>query len=158
MYGKAEASRLRQEFWTALGQYMRPVPSAEGRPVSWTNYKTGLRGVYFRLHADQRRARISIELTQADPNVRTLFFEQFQALKTLLHATLNEPWTWEADATDDTDAHGLPLARIYREISGVNVFERASWPALISFFKPRLVALDAFWADAQFAFEELRQF
>ncbi len=153
MYSKAEASRLRQEFWTALGQYLRPVPSAEGLPVNWTNYKTGLKGVYFRLHADTRLARLSIELTQTDADVRALFFEQFEALKTLLHETLGETWTWEPDATD---LHGLPLARIYREISGVNVFERESWPALISFFKPRLVALDAFWTDAQFSFEELK--
>ncbi|WP_375415862.1 DUF4268 domain-containing protein [uncultured Hymenobacter sp.] len=154
MYSQAEASRLRQEFWTAFGQYMRPVPPAEGGSVNWTNYKTGLKGVFFRLHADARSARISIELTQADADVRALFFEQFEALKTLLHETLGEEWTWQADATD---AHGQPLSGIYQELRPANVFARESWPALISFFKPRLVALDAFWADAQYAFEELRQ-
>lgn len=154
MYSQAEASRLRQEFWTTFGQYMRPVPSAEGGPVNWINYKTGLKGVYFRLHADARLARISIELTQADADVRALFFEQFEALKTFFHELMGEEWLWEAEATDD---HGLPLARISRELRPANVFNRESWPALISFFKPRLVALDAFWADAQYSFEELRQ-
>lgn len=153
MYSKAEATRLRQEFWTTFGQYMRPVPGAEGLPVNWINYKTGLRGVYFRLHADARLARIAIELTQADADVRALFFEQFEALKTLLHELLGEVWTWEADTTD---AHGSPLSTIYKELSPANVFSRESWPALISFFKPRLVALDAFWTDAQYAFEELK--
>jgi hypothetical protein len=38
----------------------------------------------------------------------------------------------------------------------VNLFNRDDWPALISFFKPRLVALDEFWNGAQYAFEELR--
>lgn len=154
MYSQAEASRLRQEFWTAFGQYMRPVPAAEGGPTSWLNYKTGLKGVAFRLHADARHARIAIELTQPDADVRALFFEQFAALKNLLHETLGEEWTWEATATD---AHGAPLSCISQELRPVNLFERASWPALISFFKPRLVALDLFWADAQYAFEELRQ-
>ena len=154
MYSQAEASRLRQEFWTTFGQYMRPVPSAEGQPTNWINYKTGLKGVSFRLHADARRARIAIELTQPDPDVRALFFEQFEALKAVLHETLGETWHWEAAATDP---HGLPLSCIYQQLSPANVFARESWPALISFFKPRLVALDAFWADAQYVFEELKR-
>ena len=153
MYNQAEASRLRQEFWTTFGQYMRPVPAAEGLPTSWINYKTGVKGVYFRLHADARLARISIEFAQPDADVRALFFEQFEQLKPLLHETLGEEWTWEPAAQD---AHGPPLARICRELRPANVFSRAGWPALISFFKPRLVALDAFWADAQYAFGGLR--
>ena len=154
MYSKAEATQMRQAFWTAFGQYMAPVPSAEGLPTSWVNYKTGLKGVQFKLHADQHRARIGIELTQADAGVRELFFEQFLALKPLLHETLGETWTWEPHAVNE---HGQPLSRIYQELAPANVFDRADWPALISFFKPRLLALDEFWSGAQVAFEDLRE-
>ena len=76
-----------------------------------------------------------------------------QELRPLLHETLGETWTWEADATD---ANGLPISRIYTELAPANLFSRDSWPALISFFKPRLIALDAFWTDAQYAFEALK--
>ncbi|MFC7667142.1 hypothetical protein ACFQT0_06705 [Hymenobacter humi] len=41
-------------------------------------------------------------------------------------------------------------------LSPVNLFSRDDWPALISFFKPRIIALDAFWADAQYTFEALK--
>jgi len=153
MYSKAEATQLRQAFWTTFGQYMAPVPSAEGMPTNWINYKTGLKHVYFRMQADNRRASIGIDLTHPDAGVRELFFEQFLELKTLLHETLSEPWRWELHATD---ANGLPLSRIYTEMEPVNLFNRDDWPTLISFFKPRLVALDEFWNDAQYAFESLR--
>ncbi len=153
MYGKAGAAQLRQAFWTTFGQYMAPVLSAEGLPTNWINYKTGLKNVYFRMEADHRRARIGIELTQPDAGIRALFFEQFEELKTLLHETLGETWTWEPAATD---AHGQPLSRIYQELTPANLFSRDDWPALISFFKPRIVALDAFWSDAQYAFEALK--
>jgi len=153
MYSKAEATQLRQAFWTTFGQYMAPVPSFDGWPVSWINYKTGLKHVYFRMQADNRRASIAIELTHPDAGVRELFFEQFQELKTLLHETLGEPWRWELHATD---VNGLPLSRIYTEMQPVNLFNRDDWPTLISFFKPRLVALDEFWSGAQYAFDELR--
>jgi hypothetical protein len=153
VYSKAEAAQLRQAFWTTFGQYMAPVPSAEGGPTNWINYKTGLKHVYFRMQADNRRASIGIELTQPDAGVRELFFEQFQELKTMLHETLGEPWRWELHVTD---ANGLPLSRIYAEMQPINLFNRDDWPALISFFKPRIMALDEFWSGAQYAFEGLR--
>ena len=154
MYSKAEASQLRQVFWTTFGQYMAPVLSAEGLPINWVNYKTGFKGVAFRLHADTRYARIGIELTQPDEGVRELFFEQLQELKTLLHDAVGETWIWEPAAVNE---HGQPLSTIYRELRPVNLFNREDWPALISFFKPRLIALDEFWSGAQVAFEELRE-
>ncbi len=129
MYGKAGAAQLRQAFWTTFGQYMAPVLSAEGLPTNWINYKTGLKNVYFRMEADHRRARIGIELTQPDAGIRALFFEQFEELKTLLHETLGETWTWEPAATD---AHGQPLSRIYQELTPANLFSRDDWPALYS--------------------------
>ncbi len=153
MYSKAEATQLREAFWTTLGQYLAPIVGAEGEPVRWLNYKTGLKNVYFRLTADQRHARIGIELTQPDAGIRALFWEQFEELKALLHEALGEAWTWEPHAADD---QGQPLSRISATLAPANVFDRADWPALISFFKPRLLALDAFWADAQWSFEALK--
>lgn len=154
MYSKAEASQLRQAFWTTFGQYMSPVQSFDGWPVNWVNYKTGVKGVQFKMHADNRRASLAIELTQNDAGIRELFFEEFLALKTLLHETLGEEWTWEPQAENE---HGQQLSRIYKELTPANVFNRDDWPALISFFKPRLIALDEFWSGAQYAFEELRE-
>jgi hypothetical protein len=132
---------------------MAPVPSAEGSPTNWINYKTGLKHVYFRMHADARRASIGIELTHPDAGVRELFFEQFQELRSMLHESVGETWRWEAEATD---ANGQPLSRVFTELQPVNLFNRDDWPQLISFFKPRLVALDAFWSTAQYAFDALR--
>ncbi|HEX8427739.1 DUF4268 domain-containing protein [Hymenobacter sp.] len=153
MYSKTEVSQIRQAFWTTFGQYMAPVPSAEGGPTNWINYKTGLKHVYFRLHADGRRASTAIELTHPDAGIRELFFEQFRELQPMLHETLGESWQWEPETED---ANGQPISRIYQELQPVNLFNRDDWPKLISFFKPRLVALDEFWSTAQYTFDELR--
>jgi len=40
MFKRQEASRLREEFWTTFGRYMRPVLSTEGIKINWINYKT----------------------------------------------------------------------------------------------------------------------
>ena len=34
MYSKQEASFLNQKFWTSLGQYLAPIPSAEGEKIN----------------------------------------------------------------------------------------------------------------------------
>lgn len=153
MYSRQEAAHLKKEFWTAFGQYLAPVPSAEGEKVSWLNYKTGEKHIHFRLHADNQIARVAIELTQGDADIRQLYFEQFLQLKALLHQTLGEEWTWQADATDD---YGKAVARIFTSCSGVSIFKHEDWPALIQFFKPRVVALDEFWSQVKYAFEALR--
>ncbi|KAA9338552.1 DUF4268 domain-containing protein [Hymenobacter busanensis] len=153
MYSKTEVAQLRQAFWTTFGQYMQPVPSAEGLPTNWVNYKTGLKHVYFRLHADGKRAHVAIDITHRDAGVRELFFEQFREVRPMLEEATGEAWTWEAETQDE---NGQPIARISQELAPVNLFNRDDWPRLISFFKPRIIALDEFWSMGQYAFEALR--
>lgn len=153
MFSKAEASQLRQQFWTTFGQYIRPQLSADGEKVNWINYKTGLKNVYFKMEAENRKARISIEITHPDPGIQELFFEQFLELKTLLHNTLNEDWEWQLHYFDN---EGKTISRIYKELSEVSIFNRDDWPRLISFFKPRITVLDEFWSNAKYSFDALK--
>ncbi|MBB6611828.1 DUF4268 domain-containing protein [Pontibacter sp. Tf4] len=153
MYTREQASQLRQAFWTTFGQYIAPHLSADGYRTNWSNYKTGFKHVYFRMRAEKKTAYIGIELTHPDPEIQELYCEQFLELKTLLHETLGEEWEWEMHSLDE---EGRTISRIYREISPVNVFNKDDWPELISFFKPRILALDEFWSDAKYSFEALK--
>jgi hypothetical protein len=152
MFSREEASRIREEFWTAFGRYMSPVLSAEGLKINWVNYHTKLKDVYFRMDAGKKSAAISISMEHRDPGIQELYFEQFMEFKNLLHGILQEEWEWELHATVD----GKVISRIYKEISGVSVFNKDHWPQLISFFKPRIIALDSFWEDAKYSFEGLK--
>jgi Domain of unknown function (DUF4268) len=96
---------------------------------------------------------IGIELTHSDIGIQQLYFEQFKELKNILHETIEEDWIWQPDTLDE---HGKTISRIYKEIDGVNVFNRNDWPKLISFFKPRIIALDQFWCDAKYSFDSLK--
>ncbi|WP_298710226.1 DUF4268 domain-containing protein [Chitinophaga sp.] len=152
MYSKEETSRIREAFWTAFGQYIAPHMSAEGGRVNWTNYKTGVKHIYFRMQAGSRDASISIEIAHPDEGIQELFFEQFLQFRAALENHLGEVWTWELHAKDD---YGKTISRIYMELPGVNIFRQEDWPALISFFKPRIIALDVFWSEMKYPFEEL---
>lgn len=153
MYSRADASQMRHAFWTTFGQYLAPQRSTEGERVNWINYKTGEKQVWFKMRATTKSAYIGIELTHADTGIQQLYFEQFLAFKNLLHQHLNETWTWQLHATPET---GGTISRIFTERAGVNIMQREDWPQLISFFKPRIIALDAFWSEVKYAFEILR--
>jgi hypothetical protein len=153
MYSRQEASKLRQEFWTTFGMYMTPVASADGEKINWTNYKTGEKDISFRMQADNKKAFIAIELSHKDAGLQQLYFEQFSQLKELLEASLEETWEWKEAIYDE---NGKLVSRIFKIAEGLNIFNKSDWPALISFFKPRIIGLDAFWSSARYAFESLR--
>ena len=153
MYPKQQVSQLRQEFWTAFGRYMNPVLSAEGEKVNWINYKTGEKNIHFRMDAEHRSASIAIELTHADRSIQQLYYEHFQQLKHVLEKTLGEQWEWRLHLSDE---HGRTISRIYTELDDVSLFNKEHWPELISFFKQRITALDAFWSKVKYGFEVLR--
>lgn len=149
MFSKQEASHIRQEFWTAFGRYMQPVLSAEGEKLNWINYKTGAKNIFFRMHAG-KGASIAIELTHADETLRKSFFAKLVQLKPIFNATLNEEWNWNETVKDE---NGREVSRVYTELTGVNIFNRNDWPAFISFFKPRMIALDYFWSQVKHEFD-----
>ena len=153
MYSKDEASQLKQEFWTTFGQYISPQLSAEGLRVNWVNYKTGIKYVYFRMEAIKKSASIAIEITHPDAGIQELFFEQFLELKTVLHSALEEDWEWQLHHINE---EGKITSRIIRHLYGASIFNKNDWPTLISFFKPRIIALDEFWSDAKYAFDALK--
>lgn len=153
MYSKDEASQLRQAFWTTFGQYISPQLSAEGLRVNWVNYKTGVKHLFFKMQADKRSASIAIEIAHPDPGLQELFFEQFVEYKNVFHTTVNETWEWQLYGKEE---NGRKVSLIIKELADVSIFNKNDWPALISFFKPRIIALDEFWSDAKYSFDALK--
>ncbi len=150
LYSKDQASQLKQAFWTTFGQYIGPHPSAEGVKINWINYKTGIKHLSFKMQADHRQASIAIEITHPDAGMQEMVFEQFSQFKKMLEIQLEEEWSWELFGIDE---YGKKRSRIYTVLPGVSIFKKEDWPALISFFKPRIIVLDEFWNDAKYSFE-----
>jgi len=151
MYTRAETSKIKTEFWIAFGQYMKPVPNAQGRKINWPNYKTGVKDVYFRMKAERDFASIGIELGHHDPELQELFFDQFKELKNLLKSSLGEEWDWKLHGQNE---FGQTISKIEKVLPNVNVLENTYWPEIIAFLKPRIIALDEFWDNVKPGFED----
>lgn len=150
MYTKEQASKVRQEFWTKFGRYMQPVVSSEGTKVNWVNYKTGIPHLYFRMNATKDSATIAIDIMHKEPAFAEKIYQQFLLLKPMLEEHTQEEWEWHAFCENE---HGLSLSRIVKEETPLNVFKESDWPLIISFLKPRMMALDAFWNEYKMVFE-----
>jgi len=149
MYSRQEISLMRQQFWTAFGQYLAPVLSATGEKVNWVNYKTGVRHIRFTMEVENNKAVIAIELGHPGKESREAAWMKLKMLRADLESRLGESWIWEQGAGKDNRL----VDCIYKELAGVNIMDKGDWPALISFFKPRILALDQFWSEHQFIFE-----
>ncbi|NLR95016.1 MULTISPECIES: DUF4268 domain-containing protein [Flammeovirga] len=152
MYSKEEHSRLRAEFWTQFGKMLKPFKSEEGKRINWTNYKTGVKNVFFKMDADKKKCSIGIYITHKDTEVQELFYDQFIDMKSYLHSILEEEWTWELHAQNE---QYQTISRIYIEKEGVNMFKPEDQPEIYEFLKPRILKLDEFWRDVKEIFQEL---
>ena len=150
MYSREEATKLRQQFWITFGQYMKPIPSADGMPINWVNYKTGVKNIFFKMDAGQYIASISIVITHPSENQRIRFFEQFEAFKALFTNAVNEEWHWELNGENE---YGVPQCKISKSLPDASIFNEQNWPTLISFLKARIIALDQFWSDVKPVFD-----
>ena len=149
MYSNEQISKQKAQFWTNFGQYMKPVPSASGLPVNWINYKTGIRNIHFKMDADNTSAVIAIEISHQQEEERLHYYNQFVSLKKLLATTTTFHWQWnEMIETDHKTISSISL-----QLDAVNILNQADWPAIISFLKPRIIALDAFWELVKDGFE-----
>lgn len=129
---------------------MKPIHSVSGETRNWVNYKTGVKDIFFRMDFDKSKAYISIEICHADPETRQYFYEQLVGLKKILENTTGEEWDWH---TSQQNASALRTSQISKTLSGVTIFNESDWPSVISFFKPRIIALDEFWYLVKDSFE-----
>ncbi len=141
MFSAAEASFLRQRFWTTFGRYMAPVPSAEGEKISWINYRTGIKNIAWKMETLNRQANVFVLISgtlETKEKIVKIFEQQEFALKNNL--LLNR----EA---------GNGNFQYSKQLPAVSVLDESKWPELISFFKENIIGFDKFWTEHKFIFE-----
>ena len=138
MYNSQEASQIRQQFWTTLGQYLAPIPSASGTKVNRINYKTGVKAIRFKMDVLQKHAFAGVEIS-GTAETRSDLYKMFLLFK----HDFPENYLW-VETTEDAD--GRAVSRIYKSLDGCTPLNKADWPELIAFFKEQIIAFDQFWA------------
>ena len=103
------------------------------------------------MRAERNHAAIAIELGHADLEMQELVLDQFSQLKKILEECIKEEWIWRLHVKNEM---GQPISKIEFILEGVNVLDSNDWPSIISFLKPRIIALDHFWDQVKPGFED----
>jgi hypothetical protein len=141
VYNREESSKLKKEFWTAFGVYMKKYIPVYGEKINWMNFNTNCKPVYFQLDADNKRARFCIDIRHKNEDVRELFYLQMLDYKNILNENLGE-LIWLKEYLNPT---GIVHPCIYIEMHGKSIFNKNDWKDLFIFFEEKIVAIKEFW-------------
>lgn len=102
------------------------------------------------MKAENNFASIGIELAHSDVELQELYFDQLAQFRKMLESIVGEEWNWNLLEQNE---FGQPVSRIEKILPDVNVMESEDWSKIISFLKPRIIALDEFWEKVKPGFE-----
>jgi len=145
MYNRNEHAKIKQEFWTSFGRYMMPVQSAGIEKVNWVNYKTGIKGIFFKMDVGISEAVIAIEFSGDDFGRKTNY-EKFLNDRSLFETVVPGNWEWIAQYQC---VNGKWISIIKSTLTGVNITDKKDWPDIISFLKSRIIGVDNYWTGVK---------
>jgi hypothetical protein len=135
MFSKAEAQKMKKEFWTAF---------AEAYPRKWLLYNTRIKDMSFKFYIDNKKAQVMMDIEPREEDKRKIYYEKMESLKTIL---LEE---FLPDAVFEKDYHletGKVISRIWVEKTGISLYNMASWAATFRFFSLSMDAFERFFYE-----------
>ena len=144
MFSREEKKSLNTTFFNQFVRHMSRHHSKGGGGGRWESYKTGVKGLYFRMLTAPVVA-IAIDIQQKDPEIRALLYYQFVELRRLLEAECGDEVNYEQSHYLES---GLEVSRISITLENTYFYDKEQWTAILNWFEMNLLGLDAFWDTA----------
>ena len=128
-------------FFQQFTQHMSSHKIVGGGGKNWDAYKTGIKGLYFRI-LTQPKLTLAIDLQFKDESIRELVYDQFCELRRLLASEWKEEPLYEKNTVYIS---GEPLSRISVSLDQVYFYNQEQWPEIMEWLEHKLVGLDSFW-------------
>lgn len=144
MLNKEELRELRSTFWTEFEEFNKKKRNAGNRKLAWSQYKSGIKDIYFRLDFDTKEACFSIDLQMRDPGIRELVWEQFMETEKLL---LNHVGPELEKLPNLLTKEGIYIHRMKWSLSNVSIMNESDYPKAIRFLSKKIQGLDEFWFE-----------
>jgi hypothetical protein len=88
---------------------------------------------------------LAIDLQFKDPEIRALFYDQFEEFAKMLEGYWGKPPEFIRDIELDS---GVVVSRITIVLPGAYFYDRAQWPEILNWYEEKMVAFDEFWEMA----------
>jgi hypothetical protein len=144
MLSKEEKSALNHLFWSDFRKVMRSTTSSSNKRINWLNYPTNLKHTFVRLVFNPRETSLCYDVQFRDNDIRTLFWEQLQELKTIIESSMGSPTVW---VKDYETSEGLSISRLKWETTEYSLHNEKDWKPAHLFLKERLLEFDIFYQE-----------
>lgn len=135
MFSKAEAQIIKKEFWTAF---------AEAYPRKWLLYDTKIKDVSFKFYVDNKKAQVMLDMEPKEEDKRIIYYEKLESLRNIL---IDE---FMPDAVFEQNFHletGKVISRVWVELTGISLYNKASWAMIFRFFNLQMDAFERFFYE-----------
>ena len=144
MFSREEKKSLNTAFFNQFVRHMSRHHSKGGGGGRWESYKTGVKGLYFRM-LTAPVVGMAIDIQQKDPEIRALLYDQFVELRRLLEAEWGDGVNYEQSHYLES---GLEVSRISITLENAYFYDKDQWTEILNWFETNLLGLDAFWDTA----------
>ena len=135
MYSKQENQQLKHKFWIAFAQKY---------PRKWLLYNTKIKDFSFKFFADNRMAQVSIDIEHRDANLRKIYFQKIESLKTILENDFIKNLVFEQNHTLES---GKTISRIWAQKDNTNIGNPQLWDEIFDFFSQNMDLLERFFYE-----------
>ena len=135
MFSKAEAQQIKKDFWTTF---------ADEYPRKWLLYDTKIKDVTFKFFIDNKTAKVMLDIEPKEDDKRRIYFEKMESLKNILHEEFLPDAIFEQDHYLD---NGKEISRIWVELSGISLYNKATWEVVFNFFYEKMDAFERFFYE-----------
>lgn len=142
MYSKAEAKKLREEFWTSFGKSF---------PRKWVLYDTKIKDFSFKFYFDTKKAIVSLDIEDNILTNRILYYEKLVSLKSILLEEYLPDAIFEDCYVLDNDKE---ISRIYVQKEDVNIHNKNTWRETMEFLYEKMLKFEEFWYEYEDVIKE----
>ncbi|MCW4468479.1 DUF4268 domain-containing protein [Flavobacterium sp. MFBS3-15] len=135
MFSKAEAQKMKKEFWTAF---------ADAYPRKWLLYDTKIKDVTFKFYVDNKKAQVMLDIEPREDDKRIIYFEKMESLKNILLDEFLPEAVFERNFYLE---NGKVISRVWVELTGISLYNMASWAAIFRFFNLSMDAFERFFYE-----------
>lgn len=135
MYSKKEAALIKKDFWTAF---------AAVYPRKWLLYDTKIKDVAFKFYIDNKKAQVLLDIEPKEEELRKIYFEKIESLKTILHEEFLSEAILERNFYLET---GKVISRIWIEKTDVSINNKNTWGEIFAFFNETMSQFELFFYE-----------
>ncbi|BCY29607.1 DUF4268 domain-containing protein [Flavobacterium okayamense] len=135
MFSKEEAKQIKRAFW---------INFAEEYPRKWLLYNTKIKNLSFKFYVDNKKAQVLLEIEPEDEELRKIYYEKIESLKTILLEEFIEDAIFERNYYLE---NGKLVSRIWVELENVSVNNKKTWSTIFDFFNEKMSAFELFFYE-----------